>query len=296
MAMEFNSRICRDSTLRSHREAVERVILNMRARFGEPISLHDMADVACLSPFHFDRVFHETTGIAPSQFLAALRLEAAKRLLLTTSLSVTDVCFEVGYNSLGTFTRRFTQLVGLSPRSLRRVAECLSLAPLTAILEAKTGTTCNDPPLRCATGNIDGPTPFIGLIFIGLFDMRIPQGSPIGGTILSRPGRYEVGPLPDGDFYVLAAAMENSSSAIKYWLPDGMSLLVDSSVVHVNNGKVEGQLDLKLRLATLTDPPVLVALPSLVAAYLKHLFARRYLRDFDSSLTNTYRLLTPITY
>src|ERR1700760_4201675 len=104
---------CRKYTIASRGRPAERVILSMRECLDEPISLSDMADIACLSPYHFNRVFHQVTGLPPTKFLYALRLSTAKRLLLTTSLSVTDVCFEVGYNSLGTFTTRFTQLVGL---------------------------------------------------------------------------------------------------------------------------------------------------------------------------------------
>src|ERR1044072_6247332 len=105
----------RPDTIASHYRAVERVILAMRERLDEALTLEDLAEVAIISPFYFDRIFRQITGIPPCQFLSALRMEAAKRLLLTSSLSVTDVCFEVGYNSLGTFTTRFTQLVGLPP-------------------------------------------------------------------------------------------------------------------------------------------------------------------------------------
>src|SRR5438309_1587588 len=106
----------------AHSVAIERAILAMRERLQEPLSLQDMADIAHMSPYHFSRVFHRLIGIPPGEFLTALRLDAAKRLLLTTSLSVTDICFEVGYLSPSSFTTRFTQLVGLPPRQLRQVA------------------------------------------------------------------------------------------------------------------------------------------------------------------------------
>ncbi len=80
-----------------------------------------LADVACLSAFHFSRVFRAVTGIPPGQFLAVLRLELAKRLLLTSDLPVTDICSAVGYTSVGTFTSQFTELVGMTPIHLRRL-------------------------------------------------------------------------------------------------------------------------------------------------------------------------------
>src|SRR6266849_7733545 len=106
-------RVSRDSSYNalSQQHAVERVILAMRDHLNEPLTLQDMADIAYLSRNHFHRVFHRIIGIPPGEFLTALRLDAAKRLLLTTSMRVTDICFEVGYSSLGSFTTSFTELV-----------------------------------------------------------------------------------------------------------------------------------------------------------------------------------------
>ena len=109
----------------------------------EPISLHDMSRVAYLSTFHFNRVFHQITGLPPAKFISAMRLDEAKRLLLNTNQSITDICFEVGYNSLSTFTRRFTQRVGLGPREFRYLAERITpllsnhFAPTTRTDEAQ---------------------------------------------------------------------------------------------------------------------------------------------------------------
>jgi AraC-like DNA-binding protein len=100
--------------------AVEKVIAAMHERIDRPFSLDEMARIAYLSRFYFNRVFREATGLPPVRFHTALRIAAAKRLLLTTGLSVTEVCLEVGYQSLGTFTTHFHELVGLSPRELRR--------------------------------------------------------------------------------------------------------------------------------------------------------------------------------
>src|SRR6476660_4196704 len=98
--------------------AVEQVVRWMREHLDQEISMEEMAEGAGVSPFHFLRTFRRFTGVTPALFLSALRLEEAKRLLLTTERSVTDICFDVGYSSVGTFTTRFTQLVGLSPARL----------------------------------------------------------------------------------------------------------------------------------------------------------------------------------
>jgi AraC-like DNA-binding protein len=75
---------CREDTIASHRRAVERVITSARERLCEPISLRDMSRVAYLSEFHFNRVFHQITGLPPAKFISAMRLDEAKRLLLNT--------------------------------------------------------------------------------------------------------------------------------------------------------------------------------------------------------------------
>ncbi len=91
------------TTAAVQRQAVERSILRMRDQLDVPLTLDEMAEIAHLSRFHFNRVFAAITGISPRKFLATLRLEYAKRLLLTSEMSITEVCFETGYSSLGTF-------------------------------------------------------------------------------------------------------------------------------------------------------------------------------------------------
>ena len=271
MAAEYNSHTCRDSTIRSHHQAVERVILNMRDRFDEPMALHDMAEVACLSPSHFDRVFREMTGIPPSQFLSALRIEAAKRLLLTTSLSVTDVCFEVGYNSLGTFTSRFTQLVGLSPRQFRRLADTVKNCHLESLVYQ--AATIFEGASRCpfVSGRIIAPECTQRMIFVGLFPSLIPQGRPVAGTLLTTSESYSIGPVKDGRYHVFAAAFPKVNMLQTYLLPDAPSLLVG---VGAKPAIVKGQeagdcVHVRLRPLRITDPPILIALPFLLNEALK---------------------------
>src|SRR5947209_7203881 len=116
-------------TLVTQTQAVERAIQTMHTHLHEMLTLEDLASVAYLSPSHFHRVFCRLIGVPPGEFLAALRFQEARRLLVTTSLSVTDICFEVGYTSTGSFTSRFTQLVGLSPRLLRQRAHAFEPPP-----------------------------------------------------------------------------------------------------------------------------------------------------------------------
>jgi transcriptional regulator GlxA family with amidase domain len=88
--------------------------------FAEPLDLQELASVAALSKFHFQRLFRSTYGRTPAAHLTERRIERAQDLLRSTNLSVTEVCFAVGYSSLGSFSSRFTQLVGESPSAFQR--------------------------------------------------------------------------------------------------------------------------------------------------------------------------------
>jgi len=86
------------------------------------IRLEQAAREACLSPFHFQRLFARTFGESPHAFVTRLRMERARRLLEADDMPVTEVCLEVGYVSLGTFSRRFAERVGRSPSEYRLAA------------------------------------------------------------------------------------------------------------------------------------------------------------------------------
>lgn len=268
MLVKDSSCLSREETLICHRQAVERVIVAMRERLHEPLSLHDMsAEIAHMSLHHFVRVFHQITGAPPIKFLSALRLDAAKSLLLTTSLSVTDVCFEVGYNSLGTFTSRFTQLVGLPPRQFRRFAARIKSASLED-LGLHYGEAPKHPDMNsCIKGRIDAPVPTMGLIFVGLFEAQIPQSYPVGGTLLVEPGMYSIGQIPDGTYYLMAATLPNLINPESYLLPDHKMLHVGAGrgQLLVRRGRAYGDTNLTLRPIELTDPPLLISLPLLLA-------------------------------
>src|ERR1041385_794276 len=209
----------RIDTLASHRRAVERVITDARERLCEPISLYDMSRVAYLSAFHFNRVFHQITGLPPAKFIAAMRLNEAKRLLLNTQLSITDISFEVGYNSLSTFTRRFTQRVGLGPREFRYLAERITPAAVES-LSAHYAELTQRVSVPSVEGLIDFPKRCEGLIFVGLFHTHIPQSRPVGGALLTSPGDFRIGPVPDGSYHLLAAGPPHLADTPRHLLPD----------------------------------------------------------------------------
>jgi AraC-like DNA-binding protein len=87
--------------------------------YAEPLDLDAMAREAGYSRFHFARAFTAAYGETPRAYLTRRRIERAKTLLRTANLSVTEICFLVGFASLGSFSARFRDLVGQSPSEYR---------------------------------------------------------------------------------------------------------------------------------------------------------------------------------
>ncbi|MEV4437794.1 AraC family transcriptional regulator [Streptomyces sp. NPDC049577] len=94
----------------------------MDRAYAQPLDVPALAAIAHVSPAHFTRVFRATFGETPHRYLQRRRVERAMFLLRETGRSVTDICFDVGFSSLGTFSRTFRDIVGESPRAYRRSA------------------------------------------------------------------------------------------------------------------------------------------------------------------------------
>jgi AraC family transcriptional regulator len=161
----------------------------------------------------------------------------------------------VGYSSLGTFTRRFTELVGFSPRAFRQISRRTPVA--------------DDPPVDAGriaqlsrgsvvTGAIMGPGS--GPIAIGLFPTALPQGRPVACCLVRRPGAYRITGVPEGQYFVLAVALGGWRSIseepeFRGAAPEPISVsAAERAVFHV---------DIQLRPRLITDPPILVSLPVL---------------------------------
>ncbi|MEU6405188.1 helix-turn-helix transcriptional regulator [Streptomyces sp. NPDC046985] len=158
----------------------------MQRNLGERLTLDDLADAAMFSKYHFSRTFLRATGVPPGRFLSALRLEKAKELLLTTDWNVVDIGTAVGYNSVGTFSTRFSRSVGLSPTNYRRFrgfaphlpdAEPWGYASRGLRIRGTVSLSPHEEPRG---------------VFVGLFPGPIPEGSPLAGTLIPGPGPYEL--------------------------------------------------------------------------------------------------------
>jgi AraC-like DNA-binding protein len=92
----------------------------LAAEYQSQVLLNRAAREACLSPFHFHRLFRAAFGETPHDFLTRIRMDRARRLLAAGEMRVTDVCMEVGYSSLGSFSSKFQAMVGSAPSEYQR--------------------------------------------------------------------------------------------------------------------------------------------------------------------------------
>ncbi len=91
--------------------------------YWRPLDVAALARIACVSGAHFIRTFRATFGETPHRYLQRRRVERAMFMLRETERSVTEICFDVGFVSLGSFSRTFREIVGQSPSDYREAAE-----------------------------------------------------------------------------------------------------------------------------------------------------------------------------
>ncbi|MFD9462055.1 helix-turn-helix transcriptional regulator [Streptomyces sp. NPDC060027] len=243
---------------------MERAVAYMRERCGEPLTLAEIAESALLSRFYFTRVFKAETGLTPGRFLAAVRMHEAKRLIESTSMSITEISLAIGYNSLGSFTKSFTASVGVSPGRFRRLAR-----------DGQQGLPDPGPAGWPGSGTVAGTVAgTVSLpeghgnarVFLGAFRTAVVQHAPLAWAVVDvpsgRPSCYSLKNVPGGSWHLLAVAQAAGAG------PDpraGRTVLVGGHgrpAVTVAADAVTSAA-VRLRPVRPTDPPVLLALPAL---------------------------------
>lgn len=239
---------------------VTRLVQLMRTS-DDPLTLEDLAEMAGLSPFHFARIFRAVAGVPPVEFQTALRFERAKTLLLTSPASVTEICYEVGYGSLGTFSRRFKQMVGVTPATFRELPH--SIAGMT-LDDAVTRRTVPDTG---SIATVEGTVVAPGLssrVYIGLFADRIPVNRPVVGQLLPEPGPFCLPNVPVGRYSLMAAAFPIDVDPISHLIPSAGIHVGGGGAVEVCAGNERVHRTVMMRPVSQIDVPVLTALPALL--------------------------------
>lgn len=255
-----DDRVYREDTLDAYQRGVERAIQVMYARLEEPLTVDDLAAAAFMSRYHFTRVFAKITGATPARFLAAIRMQEAKRLLLRTDRSVTDICFDVGYNSLGTFTRIFADFVGFPPVRFRQISlSFIGLATEDVIPLLPASQTPNESPSIKGAVVCDKP---LALVTVAIFPTAIPRSHPIECVCLAETRSFEFSCAPPRGARLFSAGMSVAAN-----MED--CILLNDERVFVGTASPlrasDGTLQVRLSVRKCVEPPVVVAFPLLIA-------------------------------
>ncbi len=110
----------KEETKATYHERILQVLLYIQKNLYEPLSLEELAQIACFSPYHFHRIFCGMVGETLAGYIRRLRLEQAAQLLSQTDRSVTDLAFEAGYETVESFTRAFKDRFGVPPSEYKK--------------------------------------------------------------------------------------------------------------------------------------------------------------------------------
>lgn len=251
----------KQETRAAHEQSVERAIAFMRDHLDEPLDLDALAKVAFVSKFHLVRIFESVTGTTPHNFLACLRIERAKNLLLTTDRGVAEICFDVGYSSLGSFSDGFKGAVGVCPSRFRALAS--SSGEVDCLRAIENFIRHQGQGDRLLTGFVEAPEGPTGFIFVGAFSNGAPQGVPDAGTIILGPGPFRIRAPRTSEFYLLAALIPFSGTFFSDPMRLQTSLVGSRRVILAPGDNVCPALS--LRKPRITDPPIVVSLFALLS-------------------------------
>ena len=230
----------------------------LRKRFRERVTIGDLSEHLAYSPSHLTRVFTSAVGTSPMDYLAAWRLHEAKHLLVTHRLGVAETCHEVGYTSVGTFSRRFLRDVGTPPGSLRRIADRVAerTLPAVSLLVPAAGRIRIRLDIPDKMRRTLGPAPYQ---WVGTFPRPVPSGLPMSGTLRRHIDEVEL-PVVPGAPWILATIFPDGADVHEQLAPT--SPLV--ARLRVPEEPVPGPITLPVRAALPWDPAVLVALAAMV--------------------------------
>jgi AraC family transcriptional regulator len=244
---------------------IDEVITYINEYIYEPLPLSRLARYAAYSPYHFTRIFKERMGLSPLYYVSSLRLQKAKELLLRTNLNVREIGLTIGQQSLGTFTSRFTDRVGVTPSNFRNSA--LQADNQFHILQKLNDWRIAQPhlnPFARIEGTVRAAIPFEGVILIGLFAKPIPEGLPIYGTILSSLGDFCFTGVKPGTYYLMATSISWGMRAMDFLLPQTTLRTRSKEPIIVEPYLSVPHQEVTLHVPYLDDPPILISLPLLM--------------------------------
>jgi AraC family transcriptional regulator len=250
---------------------VDEAIGYIHQHLHEPLTLSQLARHVSYSPYHFTRMFKKRMGLSPLYYVSSLRLQRAKDLLLHTSFSIRDIAMEIGQQSVGTFTTRFRERVGITPSQFRhssRHADHL-LDHLRQLNDwSITLPSTTHPRLE---GNVHTTAPLNGFVLIGLFSKPIPEGLPLYGTLVPFPGSFCIPDVKPGSYYLMATSVSWEMQAMDFLLPHTTLRTRSKTPLIVQSDAPIPHQQVTLHPPRLDDPPILISLPLLMNRFLSRM-------------------------
>lgn len=248
---------------------IDEAIKFIHQNLHEPINLKQLARYVSYSPYHFSRMFKEEIGLPPLYYLSALRLQKAKELLLKTNFSIRDISLEVGQQSLGTFTSRFTEKVGGVTPSVFRQSTTKTEQQFQQITKMPDFTQQTRKVLHNTIyGHINATQPFLGIVLIGLFSKPIPEGFPLYGLILPSLGEFYFSNVKPGRYYLLATSVSMEMNSKDILLTNTNLRAKRSEPIFVNHKDEVPAIELTLRSPKMDDPPILISISALMQQHI----------------------------
>ncbi|WP_307468709.1 helix-turn-helix transcriptional regulator [Paenibacillus harenae] len=248
---------------------IDGVIAYIHRHIDEPHLLSGLAGYAGYSPFHFARIFKERIGLSPLYYVSSLRLQKAKELLLRTNLSIRDIGLEIGQQSLGTFTSRFTERVGMTPSQFRnstmQADNHMRSLQMLDNWQTQRAILTDHAVVR---GTVLAEAPFEGVILLGLFARPIPEGLPLYGTLLSALGDFYFTDVKPGTYYLMATSLSWGMQAVDVLLPYNTLRTRSKEPIVVKPYAAVPHQQVTLYPPRLDDPPILISLPLLMNNFL----------------------------
>ncbi|MGG3570956.1 helix-turn-helix transcriptional regulator [Bacillus gobiensis] len=250
---------------------IDEVISYIHQNIFEPISLSRLAGHVAYSPYHLTRIFKERIGLPPLYYVSSLRLQKAKEMLLRTDLSVRDIGLDIGQQSLGTFTTRFTERVGVTPSQFRNSTQQADnhFQSLKRLSDWQMSYPAATQHVRVVEGTVQAEIPFEGVILIGLFPKPIPEGPPLYGTLLPSLGNFCFPNVKPGTYYLMATSIPWGMQPTDILLPYTTLRTRSKEPIIVDHDTSLLHQKVMLRAPRLDDPPILISLPLLMNNYLK---------------------------
>lgn len=264
---------------------IDEVIDYIHRHICEPLPLARLARHVAYSPYHFTRIFKERMGLSPLYYVSALRLQKAKDLLLNTNMSVRDIGLEIGQQSLGTFTTRFTERVGVTPvafRNSKRQAED-HLRALKMLEDWRESGSAMNRYGR-VEGTVQAVVPFDGVVLIGLFAKPIPEGLPLYGTLLPTLGDFTFRDVKPGTYFLMATSIGWGMQANDFLLTRTTLRTRSKQPIVVEPYSTVPHQQVILYEPLPDDPPILISMPLLMNNFLNRITQNRNREEILSGL------------